>query len=106
MAMFVWNGFYINPLDVSAISTGTDNRQSLAHYMVVHLRDGKEYRVNYAGDRARNIDAARLANMVGALQVEPVTRNELRDLLDKAKDAVRRDIRALREEIKKETGDD
>ena len=102
MAMFKWSGFYINPADVSAITTGIDQKQSNAHYMTVHLRDGKEYRMNYARADARDVDAARLAGMVGRLQPEPVTRSELDDLLGKAKDAIRRDIRALRLEITKE----
>lgn len=102
MAMFKWSGFYINPADVTAIITGVDNRQSHAHYMTVHLRSGKEYQSNYAREEARNLDAARLANEVSKLQAEPITRYEVEDIVSRAKEAVRRDIKALRDELKKE----
>lgn len=104
MAMFKWSGFYINPADVSAILTGTDPKQGNAHYMVVCLRNGKEFRTNYERAAARDVDADRLASLVSRLQPDPVSRNELEDLLDKVKGAIRRDIKALRDEIVKGPG--
>jgi len=106
MAMFKWSGFYINPADVSAILTGTDPKQGNAHYMVVCLRNGKEFRTNYERAAARDVDAERLAFQVNRLQAEPVTRYELEDLLDKVKGALRRDIKALRDGIMKEARHD
>ena len=102
MAMFKWSGIYINPQDVAAIYPDTDSTKPLPFYMTVHLRDGKEYRMNYAKESARDADANRLASQVNRFMLEPVTRNEIEDLLDKLKGAVRRDIKALQMEIVKE----
>lgn len=101
MAMFKWSGIYINPQDVAAIYTDTDSTKPLPFYMTVHLRDGKEYRMNYAKESARDADANRLASQVNRFMPEPVTRSEIEELMDKMKGAVRRDIKALQLEITK-----
>ena len=105
VAMFKWSGFYINPADVSAIATGADSSQSYPHYMIVHLHDSKEYRVNYVREEARNADAIRLAREVDRCQPEPLSAYKVEDLLDRMKGAIRRDIKALREEVMKGGGD-
>lgn len=101
MAMFKWGGAYINPDDVTAIFTSTDSRQSRPFYMAVRLRDGKEYQMSYQTESSREVDAARLANLVNRRQPDPVSRAEIEGLLDRLKGALRRDIKALREEIAK-----
>lgn len=100
MSMFQWGGcFYINPGDVAAIGVGSDSSSTHSHYMTVHLRTGKEYRVNYDTASARNADAQRLAQAVNRAQPDPISRYEIEALLDRAKDAVRRDIKALRKDL-------
>lgn len=106
MAMFKWsNCFYINPEEVAAISAGTDGSNTHSHYMTVHLRTGKEYRVNYSTASARDADAHRLAQAVSRTQPDPVSRYEMETLIDHAKDAIRRDIKALRKELKEKEGE-
>lgn len=100
MAMFKWNGMYINPMDVSAIYVNRDGTAAHPFGMVVHLRDGKEYQTNYATERGRDVDAARLAQEIGRMQPEPVTRLQVEIMIDKAKGAIRRDIKALRDDLK------
>lgn len=100
MAMFKWGGyFYINPEEVAAISMGADSGNTHAHYMTVHLRTGKEYRVNYSSASARDADAHRLAQAVNKVMPDPVSRYEMESLIDRAKDALRRDIKALRKDL-------
>lgn len=100
MAMFKWGGMYINPEEVSAIFVSKDGTVGHPFYMTVHLRDGKEYKTNYATESGRDKDAARLAREIDRMQVEPVTRHQIEELIDKAKGAIRRDIKALREDLK------
>ena len=97
MAMCCFSGLYINPADVSAIFTGTDSTQANAYYMTVHLRDGKEYKVAYSKDTARDADALRLSRAVNFQMTRPVTIEDVKEELDKMKGALRRDIKALRE---------
>ena len=98
--MFKWSSyFYINPEEVAAISTGTDSSNSHPHYMTVHLRSGKEYRVNYSTISARDTDAHRLAQAVNRILPDPVSRYEMENLIDRARDALRRDIKALRKDL-------
>lgn len=105
MAMFKWsNCFYINPEEVAAISTGTDGSSTHPHYMTVHLRSGKEYRVNYTTASARDTDAQRLSQAVTRIRPDPVSRYEMETLIDRAKDTLRRDIKALRKELKEKDG--
>lgn len=100
MAMFQWGGcFYINPEDVAAISTGSDGSNTHAHYMTVHLRTGKEFRVNYGTASARNADAQRLAQAVNKARPDPVSRYEMENMIDRAKESIRRDVKALRRDI-------
>lgn len=100
MAMFKWGGMYINQEEVAAIYVNKDGTQGHSFYMTVHMRDGKEYRMNYATESGRDKDAARLAREIDRTQVEPVTRYQIEEMIDKAKGAIRRDIKALREELK------
>lgn len=102
MGMFRWSGMYVNPDDVTAIYKGYDAGKAHPYYMTVYLRNGTEYRVNYLKDTDRNYDAEKLANLVNTLHPDPVTRNEIEDLLDRLKGAIRRDIKALREDLVKE----
>ena len=102
MAMFKWGGMYINPQDVAAIYTNRDSSQGHPFYMTVHLRNGKEFRTNYHDEGARDIDAAKLARWVDNMQPDPITRVEIEDLLDRLKGAIRRDIKALREDFVKD----
>ena len=97
--MFKWSGIYVNPQDVTAIYTARDGSGPHPFYMVVHLRDGKEYRLNYSSERNRDADASQLANMVSKMQPVPVTYDEIESLLDKVKSAIRRDVKALRAEL-------
>lgn len=98
--MFKWsNCFYINPEDVSVISTGASGSNTHPHCMAVQLRSGKEYRVSYSTASARDADAQRLAQAVNKLQPEPASRYEIEHLIDRAKDTIRREIRALRKEL-------
>ena len=100
MSMFKWGGyFYINPEEVAAISMGSDGSNTHPHYMTVHLRSGKEYRVNYQTSSARDTDAQRLAQAINRLRPDPVSRYEMESLIDRAKDALRRDIKALRKDL-------
>lgn len=64
------------------------------------MRDGKEYQTNYATERGRDVDAARLAQEIGRMQPEPVTKLQVETMIDKAKGAIRRDIKALRDDLK------
>ena len=99
MSMFKWSGFYINPEDVAAISTGTDSRETYAHHMTVHLRNGRDFRVNYSSASARDADAQRLAQAVNKVRPDPVSRYEMENLIDRAKESIRRDVKALRRDI-------
>ena len=101
MAMFKWGGMYINPQDVTAIYANRDSSQGHPFYMTVHLRNGKEFRMNYQNEGARDIDAAKLACLVDKTQQDPITRADVEDLLDRLKGALRRDIKALREDLVK-----
>ena len=97
MAMFHWQSVYINPADVAVIHCGTDSTKGHSAYMKVELKSGKEYRMNYATASARDLDAHRLSEMVNRY-IEPcVTRNEVDDIVRRARDAIRRDIRGLME---------
>ena len=100
MAMFKWRAMYINPEEVAAIYVSKDGTQGYPFYMTVHMRDGKEYQVNYATESGRDKEAARLAREIDRMQVEPVTRYQIEEMIDKAKGAIRRDIKALREALK------
>lgn len=105
MAMFKWGGyFYINPGEVAAISMGSDGGNTHPHYMTVHLRTGKEYRVNYSTASARDTDAQRLAQAVNRLLPDPVSRYEMENLIDRAKESIRRDIKALRKDLQAKDG--
>lgn len=97
--MFKWSGIYINPSDVAAINTGTDSSKSSPFYMTVILRGGQEFRTFYAAESARDYDSARLAQEVSKLYAEPVTKEDVESIVSKAKDAIRRDIKALRSEV-------
>ena len=102
MAMFKWSGMYINPGDVVSITTGTDSRQDYPFSMTVGLRNGREFKTNYAKASARDLDAGRLADCVGRIQPEPVTSYEMELIVNRLKDTIRRDIKNLRQELKKE----
>lgn len=104
MAMFKWGAMYINPEEVAAIFVSKDGTVGHPFYMTVHLKDGKEYKTNYATESGRDKDAARLAREIDRMQVEPVTRYQIEELIDKAKSAIRRDIKALREDLKEADG--
>lgn len=95
MAMFRWQGAYINPADVAVIYTGTDSSKGHSHYMKVETRSGKEYRMNYATANGRDLDAFRLSEMVNNCTVVPVTKQEVEDIVHRSRDAIRRDIKAL-----------
>ena len=100
MSMFRWsNCFYINPEDVAAISTGSDGSSTHPHYMTVHLRSGKEYRVNYSAPSSRDADAQRLAQAVNKARPDPVSRYEMETMIDRAKESIRRDVKALRKDL-------
>lgn len=98
MSMFKWGASYINPVDVVLISTGSNSAKPHPFYMTVRLR-GKEteFQSWYSTESARDTDAARLAALVGKYQEQPVTRYEVEAIVNKAKDAIRRDIKALHE---------
>lgn len=98
MSMFKWGATYINPADVVLINVGTDSSKAQAFYMVVRLRnDSVEYKLYYATASARDTDVARLAALVAKYQEEPVTKDQVEAIVNKAKDAIRRDIKALHE---------
>ena len=98
MSMFKWGATYINPADVVLINVGTDSSKPMAQYMVVRLRnDSTEYRMHYSTVSARDTDAARLAALVNKYQPEPLTKDQVEAIVNKAKDAIRRDIKALHE---------
>lgn len=99
MSMFKWSGFFINPEDVAAISTGTDSRETYAHHMTVHLRNGREFRMNYSSASARDADAQRLAQAVNKVRPDPVSRYEMENMIDRAKESIRRDVKALRKDL-------
>lgn len=98
MSMFKWGSAHINPADVVLINVGTDSSKPQAFYMVVRFRnDSTEYKLQYSTASARDTDAARLAALVTKYQEEPVTRDQVEAIVNKAKDAIRRDIKALHE---------
>ena len=98
MSMFKWGATYINPADVVLINTGTNSSKPQPFYMAVLLRGNEtEYRSWYPSESARDTDAGRLAVLVGKYQPQPVTRDEVEAIVSKAKDAIRRDIKALHE---------
>lgn len=98
------SGIYINPHDVSAIYTGVNNKDSYPFYVTVLMRNGKEYSVKYTKEGNRDADAQRLSRSVAIFYQAPVTLREVENLLDKMKGAIRRDIKALREEVEKASG--
>ena len=102
MAMFKWGDSYINPEDVSCIFNKNNGSIEYPFCMSVRLRYGGEYSLSYKRKADRDADAARLANLVSRRSPDPISRYEVEGLLDKVKNAIRRDIKALRLEIVKE----
>ena len=97
MAMFKWQSAYINPADVAVIYCGTDSTKGHSFYMKVEMKNGKEYRTDYGAASARDAEAFRLSEMVNRYIEPPVTRHEMDDIVKRARDAIRRDIKALTE---------
>jgi hypothetical protein len=105
MAMVNLSGiYYINPQDVAAIRTETNVMDANPFVMTVVLRNGKELSIKYAKVGARDEEARRLSRAAEAFYPEPVTLQEIENLLEKMKGAIRRDIKALREDAGKAPG--
>lgn len=96
--------YYINPQDVAAIHTETNAKDTHPFIMTVVLRNGKELSIKYAKVGARDEEARRLSRAVEVFYPDPVTLREIENLLEKVKGAIRRDIKALREEVEKAPG--
>lgn len=102
MALISWGAAYINPADIIAVIPVGGSTPATPYRVVVTLRNGKEYTMDHPSVRDRSLAISQLVAAANRATENPVTYQEVNQLLTQTKNALRRDIKALRQTIEKE----
>ena len=99
--MYEWGGDYINPAEVEMITKGKNAGSEYPYTMTVYMKGGRQLSKCYKIVADRN-DAARQLSVIVNMYIQsdrPATLREVESIVNKAKEAIRRDIKKLREEM-------
>lgn len=100
--MYEWGGDYINPAEVEMITKGKNACSEYPYTMTVYMKGGRQLSKSYKNEAQRNDAAGKLSVLVETYikRSMPLTRYETECIVDRAKEAIRRDIKKLREEMR------
>lgn len=94
--MYDFNGTFINAAEIVSVANKSSGNPAYPFQLVVTLKSGSQFAVNYKDEFSRKAEAQRIARFHDNTCPDPVSRWELQSILDSQTAKLLRYIREIR----------